>query len=132
MDITARTALTSALTTHVASIAAVLRRQILDEAGPRAAAEQLHADENVGEDFEVWTDLLSRRAAVLWVLKSVYVRVLEDRGLLSPKRIVGGSSSQLFASSGARPGGHGLLALGLPRPGARARRPARALCSPAG
>ncbi len=98
MDITTRTALTSALTTHVASIAAVLRREILDEAGPRAAAEQLHADENVGEDFEVWTDLLSRRAAVLWVLKSVYVRVLEDRGLLSPKRIVGGSSSQLFAS----------------------------------
>ncbi|MCA9533287.1 MAG: hypothetical protein KC593_06410, partial [Myxococcales bacterium] len=98
MDITTRTALTSALTTHVASIAAVLRSQILNDAGPRAAAEQLHADENVGEDFEVWTDLLSRRAAVLWVLKSVYVRVLEDRGLLSPKRIVGGSSSQLFAS----------------------------------
>ena len=52
------------------------------------AALALHRDEQVGEAFEVWTDLLSRRAAVLWVLKTVYVRMLEDRGLLPPRRIL--------------------------------------------
>ncbi|MBL0196965.1 MAG: Eco57I restriction-modification methylase domain-containing protein [Myxococcales bacterium] len=50
----------------------------------------------MAEDFEVWTDLLSRRAAVLWVLKSVYVRVLEDRGLLAPGRLLDPESQQLF------------------------------------
>jgi hypothetical protein len=62
----------------------------------RAAAEQLHKDERVAEDFEVWTDLLSRRASVLWVLKSVYVRVLEDRGLLQPGRLLDPEAQQLF------------------------------------
>lgn len=62
----------------------------------RLRAEQLHADERVAEDFEVWTDLLSRRAAVLWVLKSVYVRVLEDRGLLAPGRLLDLEAQQLF------------------------------------
>jgi len=50
----------------------------------------------VAEDFDVWTDLLSRRAAVLWVLKSVYLRVLEDRGLLSPGRLLDPEAQQLF------------------------------------
>jgi hypothetical protein len=62
----------------------------------RERAQRLHADEKVAEDFDVWTDLLSRRAAVLWVLKSVYVRVLEDRGLLSPGRLLDPESQQLF------------------------------------
>ena len=50
----------------------------------------------MAEDFDVWTDLLSRRAAVLWVLKSVYVRVLEDRGLLAPGRLLDPEAQQLF------------------------------------
>ncbi len=62
----------------------------------RDRALQLHADEKVAEDFDVWTDILSRRAAVLWVLKSVYVRVLEDRGLLSPGRLLDPEAQQLF------------------------------------
>lgn len=96
-----RTRLTTALREHVARVAEDLRAQ-MQEQGPRASgpvrerAKALHADEQVGEAFDVWTDLLARRAAVLWVLKSVYVRVLEDRGLLAPGRILDGEAQQLF------------------------------------
>ncbi len=79
-----RTRLTSALREHVGKIAGDLRGQMRVPGTVRDRAKKLHAQEQVGDDFDVWTDLLSRRAAVLWVLKSVYVRVLEDRGLLSP------------------------------------------------
>ncbi len=91
-----RARLTTALRDHVAKIAGDLRVKIRAPGTVRAAAEQLHRDERVGEDFEVWTDLLSRRAAVLWVLKSVYLRVLEDRGLLHPGRLLDAEAQQLF------------------------------------
>lgn len=92
-----RARLTAALRDHVAKIAADLRAKMRSNgSAARAAAEQLHNDERVAEDFEVWTDLLSRRAAVLWVLKSVYVRVLEDRGLLQPGRLLDPEAQQLF------------------------------------
>ncbi|RKH71349.1 BREX-2 system adenine-specific DNA-methyltransferase PglX [Corallococcus interemptor] len=91
-----RARLTTALRDHVAKIAADLRAKMRATGAARAAAEQLHKDERVAEDFDVWTDLLSRRAAVLWVLKSVYVRVLEDRGLLEPGRLLDPEAQQLF------------------------------------
>lgn len=91
-----RARLTAALRDHVAKIAADLRAKMRAPGAARVAAEQLHKDERVAEDFEVWTDLLSRRAAVLWVLKSVYVRVLEDRGLLAPGRLLDPEAQQLF------------------------------------
>jgi hypothetical protein len=91
-----RARLTTALREHVAK-SAVDRRAMMRAAGPvRERARRLHADEQVGEDFDVWTDLLSRRASVLWVLKSVYVRVLEDRGLVKPERILDPEAQQLF------------------------------------
>jgi hypothetical protein len=92
-----RARLTTALRDHVAKIAVDLRAKMrASGSAARVAAEQLHKDERVAEDFEVWTDLLSRRAAVLWVLKSVYVRVLEDRGLLQPGRLLDPEAQQLF------------------------------------
>lgn len=91
-----RVRLTAALREHVAAIAADLRTKIREPGPARERARQLHKDEEVGDDFDVWTDLLSRRAAVLWVLKSVYVRVLEDRGLLAPGRILDPEAQQLF------------------------------------
>lgn len=97
MKATDRARLTTALRDHVAKIAADLRAKMrAARSAARVAAEQLHKDERVAEDFEVWTDLLSRRAAVLWVLKSVYVRVLEDRGLLQPGRLLDPEAQQLF------------------------------------
>lgn len=91
-----RQALTKALSAHVAAIAADLRAQMLAEGPVRERARKLHAEEQVGDDFDVWTDLLSRRAAVLWVLKTVYVRVLEDRGLVRPGRLLDPEAQHLF------------------------------------
>ncbi len=91
-----RARLTTALRDHVGKIAADLRAKMRAPGDTRARAQQLHADEKVAEDFDVWTDLLSRRASVLWVLKSVYVRVLEDRGLLTPGRLLDQEAQQLF------------------------------------
>ena len=91
-----RARLTAALRDHVANIAADLRTRMRAPGFPRLLAEQLHKDERVAEDYEVWTDLLARRASVLWALKSVYVRVLEDRGLLAPGRLLDPEAQQLF------------------------------------
>jgi len=96
MKSTDRARLTAALREHVAAIAGELRAQMRAPGADRVRALQLHKDEAVGDDFDVWTDLLSRRAAVLWVLKSVYVRVLEDRGLLAPGRLLDPEAQQLF------------------------------------
>jgi hypothetical protein len=96
MDAAQRKNLTDQLSRISAAIAADLRARMLEPGPVNERARQLHADERVGDAFELWTDLLSRRAAVLWVLKSVYVRVLEDRGLLRPLRIVDRSSQGLF------------------------------------
>ncbi|MEZ4399113.1 MAG: DNA methyltransferase [Kofleriaceae bacterium] len=90
-----RTKLTKALSQHVGAIAADLRAQMAAP-GPVRDRAKLHTDEQVGDDFDVWTDLLSRRAAVLWVLKTVYVRVLEDRKLLVPPRLVDREAQGLF------------------------------------
>ena len=98
----------------------------------RDRAQQLHADEQVAEDFEVWTDLLSRRAAVLWVLKSVYVRVLEDRGLLEAGTTARPGGAAALRAPRAEPGRDGVPALGVPRSREPARRRARALQPAAG
>jgi len=99
-----RTRLTAALRDHVARIAVDLRKMLQAPGATRNRALQLHVDEKVAEDFDVWTDLLSRRAAVLWVLKSVYVRVLEDRGLLKPGRLLDPEAQQLFEKLAPRLG----------------------------
>ncbi len=96
MDALTRRSLTAELSKLSVAAAAELRGRILLDGPTRARAEALHAAERVGDEFELWTDLLSRRAAVMWVLRSVYVRVLEDRGLLRTRWIVDETSEQLF------------------------------------
>jgi hypothetical protein len=97
MDLQTRKTLREALTKISTEIASALRLQLLAPGPARDRAVVLHRDEKVGDAFELWTDLLSRRAAVLWVLKSLYIRALEDRGLLRPARILDAESEQLFA-----------------------------------
>jgi len=92
----ASAALVKDLSGHVATIAADLRERLLQDGPVREAGEALQSREGAGGDYAVWTDLLSRRIAVLWVLKSVYVRVLEDRGMVRPQRILDTESQQLF------------------------------------
>ncbi len=96
MNPATRKALTEELSALSVEIAADLRQRILDDPTVRQRAEALHAAERVGQGFRLWTDLLSRRAAVMWVLRSVYLRVLEDRGLLRPGRILDRESELLF------------------------------------
>ena len=97
MKIQTRTRLTLELAALVKEIAKNIQQKILVQGTEEnIKAIKLHQEEKVGEVFNVWTDLLSRRAAVLWVLKSVYIRVLEDRELLNPLRIVDTQSQQLF------------------------------------
>jgi hypothetical protein len=91
-----RERLTAALRAHVGAIAADLRTQTLSPGPVREQAERLHRDECVGEALEVWTDILARRASVLWVLKTVYVRVIEDRGLVRPGRLFDREAQDLF------------------------------------
>ena len=91
-----RKRLTQVLSAHVGRVAADLRSQMLVEGPVQDRARQVYADEKVGDDYAVWTDLLARRAAVMWVLKSVYARVLEDRGLLSPGRLLDPEAQQLL------------------------------------
>jgi hypothetical protein len=92
MSLTDRAVLLAALQPHVAALAEDQRVRLLHpttpaEAAARDAAARLHADEGAGDPLDVWLDLLGRRAAVLWVLKHLYVRVLEDRKLITPRLI---------------------------------------------
>jgi len=88
MDLTTRKSLTQTLSRLTVEIAAALRVPMRTRGPAQDLAQALHREEQVGDGFDLWTDLLSRRAAVLWVLKSLYVRILEDRGLLQPRRIL--------------------------------------------
>lgn len=95
-----RADLLAALQPLVASIAEDLRQRLVSPAtaaarAARQAAARLHEDERVGDALDVWLDLLARRAAVLWVLKLIYVRVLEDRALIRP-RVGDRTHQQLF------------------------------------
>ncbi|MBK8698015.1 MAG: hypothetical protein IPN17_38695 [Deltaproteobacteria bacterium] len=56
-----------------------------------------------------WTDQTLTQVAVAWVLSAVFVRVLEDRGLVAHRRIAGGDATdserlfyEMFAGLGAR------------------------------
>ncbi|TVQ88635.1 MAG: BREX-2 system adenine-specific DNA-methyltransferase PglX [Deltaproteobacteria bacterium] len=99
----ARADLVTTLQGHVATIAEDLHTRLLEPGSGRERARALFIAEQVGEVppskaeamFDVWLDLLSRRAAVLFVLKTLYVRVLEDRRLIT-RRIVDRTHQQLF------------------------------------
>lgn len=89
-------ALEAGLALRVAAIREEVHPRLLARGEVRARAESLHKAEGVGDPYDVWADLLARRIAVLWVLKSLYVRVLEDRGLIRPPRIATEESRELF------------------------------------
>lgn len=97
MDIDTRTSLTKELSRLSAEIATAIRPALLAPGPIRARAEALQEEEHAGGAYTLWTDLLSRRAAVLWILRSLYLRILEDRELTRPKRIVDPEGEQLFA-----------------------------------
>jgi hypothetical protein len=63
------------------------------------ARARLRAEESsvAAADRDPWLVTFAGRAATVYVLKSLYVRVLEDQGLLAPERIRDGGTYPLFA-----------------------------------
>ena len=57
------------------------------------ALRERHAEEKEGhrtaESFEAWRDALATQVAAAWLLSCVFVRTLEDRGLLRQPRLAG-------------------------------------------
>lgn len=60
------------------------------------ARDRLADEENSPSDVEAWLETFAGRGAVLYILKTLYVRVLEDQGLLQPTRIRAGGNYELF------------------------------------
>jgi hypothetical protein len=60
------------------------------------AFARLEEEEGSAAGRESWVETFAGRAAVLYILKSLYVRVLEDQGLLAPERIRAGGTYELF------------------------------------
>ena len=58
-------------------------------AGLRASWEKQKADGRTGANLKLWTRRRSTQVGIAWVLSVVFVRTLEDRGLLSRRRIAG-------------------------------------------
>jgi hypothetical protein len=78
-------------------VRADLIAQYRADAGLMARARQRLADEeNSPSDVEAWLQTFAGRGAVLYILKTLYVRVLEDQGLLPTARIRAGGSYELF------------------------------------
>ncbi len=78
-------------------VLALLEKDLLERArashGVSSALAKRHAEDTAAhrsaDDFDTWTRHLVRQIAAAWVLSCVFVRVLEDRQLLTTARIAG-------------------------------------------
>lgn len=78
-------------------VLALLEKDLLERArasrGVSSALAKRHAEDTAAhrtaDDVDTWTRHLVRQIAAAWLLSCVFVRVLEDRGLLSTARIAG-------------------------------------------
>src|SRR5688572_25687202 len=71
--------------------------------------EYEHSQKHTAATLIEWTDLTLTQVAVAWALSTVFVRVLEDRGLVAHRRIAGGDATdsevlflEQFSALGAR------------------------------
>ncbi len=55
----------------------------------RAAHEKTRQEQRTADPFDVWVDDRCAQVAGAWVLSCIFVRTLEDRGLLERRRIAG-------------------------------------------
>ena len=70
----------------------LLERTKASAAVTRALEARYEAEkkaERTAESFADWTALLATQVAAAWVLSCVFVRTLEDRGLLKQARLAG-------------------------------------------
>src|SRR5512140_2993745 len=59
------------------------------DAGLQNEYQEARSADRTGATFEEWRADLITQVAVAWVLSCVFVRFLEDNGLISPPRISG-------------------------------------------
>jgi len=68
-------------------LAESIRRRIEDAAHRLARLQEAYAHEGVDEPFTTWLDRWCRQAAIQFILRLLFLRVLEDRDLLGATRI---------------------------------------------
>jgi hypothetical protein len=74
---------------------------------PGAVRDRLlvrHREEEVGGSFDEWLKVAAARAGVQFLLRTAYVRVLEDLGLLDPPRLRGQAGWQAWKAVAPRLG----------------------------
>jgi hypothetical protein len=70
--------------------------RVRGDAGEQARLAALHAAAEVGGRADDYVAMQARKSAVQFLLRTVYVRVLEDLGTLEPVRIRGGWGEEAF------------------------------------
>lgn len=96
MELDRYTELLEALRKFRRRFAESIKARIQGEARLTDRAQAIHRSEGVGEAYLVWLDHFARRAAVSFILKVLFLRVLEDRGLLRVHRIRGTDSERMW------------------------------------
>lgn len=66
----------------------------------RATFEKTTKDRRTGEDFTLWRRHFAAQVASAWILSTLFVRVLEDRGFLPRRRLAGEGDAGRTAHEG--------------------------------
>ena len=96
MELDRYTELLEALRKFRRRFAESIKARIQGEARLTDRAQAIHRSEGVGEAYLVWLDHFARRSAVNFILKVLFLRVLEDRDLLRVHRIRGTDSERMW------------------------------------
>jgi hypothetical protein len=78
-------------------LAESIRRRIEDSARWLARLHNMYEGEGAGEDFATWLDRWCRQAAIQFILRVLFLRVLEDRELLGAVRIRSTDGQRMWA-----------------------------------
>jgi hypothetical protein len=78
-------------------LAESIRRRIEDSARWLARLHAIYEGEGAGEDFATWLDRWCRQAAIQFILRVLFLRVLEDRDLLGAIRIRNTDGQRMWA-----------------------------------
>ena len=96
MELDRYTELLEALRKFRQRFAESIKGRIQGQARLTDRARAIHRSEGAGEEYPVWLDRFARRAAVNFILKVLFLRVLEDRDLLRVHRIRGTDSERMW------------------------------------
>jgi hypothetical protein len=80
-----------------ARLAESIRLRIEDSARRLARLQDTYVQEGVDEPFTTWLDRWCRQAAIQFILRVLFLRVLEDRDLLGVTRIRNTDGQRMWA-----------------------------------